>query len=66
MEIETVTQLITTVGFPICMCLIMMYYIMTSQKQHKEEVDSLKESIQNNTIALTQLCERIECQQKGE
>lgn len=60
MGVNEFSQLITTVGFPIVMCGCMMYYIMKSGEQHKEETDALKDSITNNTIVLTKLCEKIE------
>lgn len=58
-EVET---LITTVGFPIAMCLLFAWYInkrdkMDSAKDldHKEEVDKLSEAITNNTIVMEKI-----------
>ena len=70
-EIGTITQLITTVGFPIAMCCVMCWFVYDSNgkhrsdintlnEQHKQEMNNLKEAINNNTIAITKLCERIE------
>ena len=70
-EIGTITQLITTVGFPIAMCCVMCWFVYDSNnkhrtdinslnEQHKQEMYNLKEAINNNTIAITKLCERIE------
>lgn len=70
-EIGTITQLITTVGFPIAMCCVMCWFVYdtnskhridinTLNEQHKQEMSDLKEAINNNTIAITKLCERIE------
>lgn len=58
-EIET---LITTVGFPIAMCLLFAWYIYKRDEkdsakdmEHKQEVDKLSEAISNNTIVMEKL-----------
>ena len=45
MEFNTVLQAVSTVGFPIAMCLICSYYIVNLNKEHKEETEKLKESL---------------------
>lgn len=58
-EVET---LITTVGFPISMCLLFAWYIYkrdekdsTKDLEHKQEVDKLSEAITNNTIVMEKI-----------
>ena len=58
-EIET---LITSVGFPIAMCLLFAWYIYkrderdtTKDLEHKQEVDKLSEAIFNNTIVMEKI-----------
>lgn len=58
-EVET---LITTVGFPIAMCLLFAWYIYKRDEkdsakdmEHKQEVDKLSEAISNNTIVMEKL-----------
>lgn len=48
---------ISAVGFPIVITLIMIYVVYNMNKVHKEETNELRKSIENNTIALTQLVE---------
>ena len=59
-------QMISTVGFPIVISIIMAYYvrdqgdknredIKTLNEQHKTEMLSILEALNNNTLALTQL-----------
>lgn len=62
-EVET---LITTVGFPIAMCLLFAWYIYKRDEkdsakdlEHKEEVDKLSEAIRNNTIVMEKLLKVI-------
>ena len=55
MDTEAITALIGSVGFPIVMCLIMVRVMMQMEESHKTEIDSLKESLNNNTNVLTKL-----------
>lgn len=56
---EAVT-LITNVGFPIGLTLILLWYIYDSNNKHKEEIDKMSEALNNNTLALTKLMDRLE------
>lgn len=55
MDTEAITALIGSVGFPIVMCLIMVKVMMQMEESHKTEIESLKESLNNNTNVLTKL-----------
>lgn len=65
-----IVSLISTVGFPIVACLLLGWFVKYQtdsyreevkelQKDHKEEVQRMTEAINNNTLALTKLCERM-------
>lgn len=67
---QEITTLISTVGFPIVACIFMFFgfkYIfdqfMTKlsdiEEQHKGEVSTLTEALQNNTIAMNMLAEKL-------
>lgn len=43
--VSTVTSLISNVGFPIAMCLLMMWYIYTSQSKLTEAINELRETM---------------------
>lgn len=69
-EINTITQVITSVGFPIAMCCAMGWYvkyisdrhsaeIQQLNKQHQEEMGQVTEALNNNTLALQKLCDKI-------
>lgn len=69
-----IVQLIGTYGFPIVACIAMGWYVkyMIDQyrsdisrinEEHKKEMDSITEALNNNTNVLTKLCTMIE--QKG-
>lgn len=55
MDINVILQAIGSVGFPIAMCIMMAYYIKSLQTSHKEEMDSVKDAINNLTIEIQKL-----------
>ena len=55
MDTQAITTMIGSLGFPIVMCIIMIKLIFTMEESHKEELDTLKESLNNNTNVLTRL-----------
>lgn len=72
---ETWAQLISSLGFPIVACICMAIYVKEQTKNNREDVkelnaqhskemnafkDEIKEALNNNTIALTKLCEKLE------
>lgn len=57
--LEMLTQLISTVGFPIAVTVYLLWYVNKQSAQHKEEMDNVTQAIQNNTLALTQLIDAI-------
>ena len=81
MDVSIITSLVSSLGFPIVMCVVMAYYIkyrddknrdeITSlndkymslitdlNERHKEETESLKQSIDNNTTAIQELSNYI-------
>lgn len=60
MDAQTITNLITTIGFPIVVCLICFWYINKMQENHKSEIDKLSEALQNNTIVMQKLVDKLE------
>lgn len=71
MDMSTILQAITTVGFPVVMCGAMAYYVkyITDKnreevsklnEQHKQEILDVVKAIDNNTVALTKLCEKLD------
>lgn len=54
-----IVSVISSVGFPITMALILLWYIYDSNNKHKEEIDKMSEALNNNTIVLTKLLDTI-------
>jgi len=59
MDIEVITQIITSVGFPIVACGGLFWYINKVTDSHKEEVKAMMDSLNQNTLVLTELKELI-------
>lgn len=59
LDVTILTQLIGSLGFPIAMCLAMMWQLNKTNEQHKAEMDKLSEALNNNTLALTKLATKI-------
>ncbi len=55
MDFSAVSQLISSVGFPIAACVALFWQMNRESTQHKEEMDALKESLSQNTLAITKL-----------
>ena len=63
MDANTITTLIGSVGFPIVACIAMGWYVKYQTDQNnKEEVQKMTEAINNNTIAMQKLVDKIELQ----
>lgn len=60
MDVSAIIQAISTVGFPIVMCLLFMYYIKYINDQHKDEIDKLSQSVNNNTLVMQKLLDKLE------
>ena len=58
--LEIAMQFITTIGFPIAMCLLIFYRMKEESEAHQNEVKTLREVISENTMILAQLKQLIE------
>ena len=54
-----VIQLISNVGFPIVMCLALFKNSSDLTDKHKEETEKFTEALNNNTIVLQKLCDKM-------
>ena len=57
--LQAISNIITTVGFPIAMCMMLYYQLLKSNEQHTQEMDKITEALNNNTNALNLLIEKI-------
>lgn len=70
MEFADILSAIGSFGFPIVMCIVVCFYVKyiidknseqlnEITKEHKTEVTEMTKAIENNTLALTRLLERL-------
>lgn len=70
MNINDILTAVTTVGFPIVCCGAMMYYVKYTTDKHREEIETLNtqhkdemrevtNAVNNNTLALQKLCDKM-------
>lgn len=59
MDIQMVMNMISTLGFPIVVAVALFWYINKQNENHKEEINGLRETIQDNTNILHELKELI-------
>ena len=67
---DEIIQIVSTLGFPIAMCIGACVFIKYQfdannknvddmRKEHKEEVKSMVEALNNNTLALQRLIDKL-------
>ena len=60
MDVNGIAQVIQLVGFPIAMCLALAWYVKYQQDENKKTLENLITVLNNNTIALTKISEKLE------
>ena len=60
MDWTLITQLVGSIGFPIVACVALFTQMNKQSQQHKEEMDEMRKSIDNNTLALTRLLTKLD------
>lgn len=74
MDFNVLVTAIGSLGFPIIACLCLGWYVKYQtdnnnktvgemQKEHKEEIKKVTEALQNNTIALQKLCDKLDAEE---
>lgn len=58
-EVTTVSQLVTTIGFPIVMCGAMAWYIKYVTDKHDNEMKTVIDALNNNTLVIQKLCNKL-------
>ena len=59
MGVNDIITIISTVGFPIAACVALFWQINEMQKNHKEEMDGVKEALNNNTLVVQKLVDKL-------
>lgn len=57
--INILSDLVSSVGFPICMCIVLLKQMRDSEASHKEALSQLADTVDRNTNAILALSERL-------
>ena len=60
MDIQAITSIIGSLGFPIAACIAMFSMLNKEREEHKSEMAQVTEAIQNNTLALQALKDKLD------
>lgn len=60
MDFNTIIQMISTIGFPIAMCIYLLFYIKSFDEKYCEQLNNMAKAIENNTLAITKLMGMID------
>lgn len=66
LDVSTILQAVSTIGFPIVMCLVLIWYIRELTESHKSETAQFTEALNNNTLALQKLCDQLGVERENE
>lgn len=56
---DRIIEIVERFGFPILVCGALFWYLITLEKQHRTEVDSLRTVLEQNTLAITKLVDKL-------
>lgn len=59
MNAQDIITMISTLGFPIVCCVACFWYINKNGEQHKQEMDKMSEAINNNTLVMQKLIDKL-------
>lgn len=59
MTVNDITQIIGSLGFPIVCCGALFWKLVKTDEVHKEEMQSMTTALNNNTVALTKLADKL-------
>lgn len=60
MEIDAMSTLVSTVGFPIAMCIFLVIIVYNMNKNHKDEMNDVKEALNQNTLVIQKLTDKLD------
>ena len=60
MDVVTIKEFIDTMGFPIFICLCLMWYIKGTLAKHSELMDEIQKSLAANTESIKLLIQKLQ------
>lgn len=65
MEFEQILTLIGSYAFPIVACCVMFWRGAKQDESHRAEMDKMSEALNNNTLVLQKLVDRLDAMKAG-
>lgn len=76
MDVSTISSLVSTLGFPIVICLVLIVgfkYMFDKfmdrnakiTQDHKQEMDAVTTALNNNTVVLQKLCDKLDTEREN-
>ena len=59
MDFESILTSISTVGFPIVCCIYLIYSRQKADERYTATIEKLKETVDNNTIAMIKIASKL-------
>ena len=59
MDMTSITTMIGSLGFPIVMCIFILKMLNDERSDHKSEMDKVTEALNNNTLVLQRLLDKL-------
>ena len=59
MDMGAIVNIISSVGFPIACCVYLIYINNKNEEKHADEVEKLRQTVENNTKAMIRLCNKL-------
>lgn len=56
---DNIVQIVTQLGFPIAMCLLLFWYVTKKDEAHREEMNKMSEAVNNNTLVMQKLIDKL-------
>lgn len=60
MDVNAIITLVGSLGFPIAACIAMGFFVREMLSSHREESNKMTEAIQNNTLVIQKLIDKME------
>lgn len=60
MDIQVIGQLVASLGFPIVASAALFWFINKQEERHKEEMDGVRKTLEENTSVLSSLKDLIQ------
>ena len=61
-----IVTIITNLGFPIAVCVMLMWYIRELTNKHQAETKEFTQALNQNTLVLQKLCDKLDIERADE